>query len=158
MKNRKLALLLCLMLLFSVLSPATALAAPPELETPVDDPLEPAPYTYINSIGISFTIGGGGATTDCCETYIPNTAYSCTLTMRLQEKVDGVWNTTNPIKKWSTSGRDTVYLDETYNSVGYGTYRLSVTVDVYSGSTIVESVTRYSRVAVYSSKGVTYYI
>lgn len=157
MKNRKLALLLCLTLLFSVLSPAMAFASSPDPETPVDDPLDPDPYTYIDSIGISFTVGAGGATTDYCSTYIPDTTKSCTLTMRLQQKVNGAWNTTNPIKTWSTSGSDTVYLDKTYNSVGYGVYRLSVTVDVYSGNTIVESRTEYSRVADYDSTGVIYY-
>lgn len=158
MKNRKLALLLSLVLMFSILSPAMALAASPEPETPVDDPLDPDPYTYIDSITINFSLYQGGSTSDYCSAYIADRNYHYTLTMRLQERVNGVWDTSNPIATWTNSGSGTVYISESYSGLPYGTYRLSATVDVYNSSDLlVESVTEYSRVAVYNSSGIAYY-
>ena len=158
MKTRKLALLLCLTMLFSILSPSMALAAPPEETTPVDDPLDPEPYTYLNSMSFAFEINSGSSS-DYCSAYVPNRNYHYTLTMRLQQKVNGVWDTANPIMTWTNSGSGTVYISESYDTLSYGTYRLSGTVSIYNSSNIlVESVTEYSRYAVYSADGVGYYI
>ena len=65
MKTRKFALLLCLLLLFSMVSPAMTFAASPEV--PVDDPVDPDPYVCINSIDFSpdsTRLLTGGI--DCC--------------------------------------------------------------------------------------------
>lgn len=159
MKTRKLALLLSLTMLFSILSPVMAFAASSDLDTPVDDPVEPEPYAHIDDIGIDFCVYQGGSSDDYCSAYIADRNYHYTLTLRLQQKVNGVWDTTNPIKTWSNSGSGTVYIDESYSGLSYGYYRLSATVDVYNSSNLLcESVTEYSRVAYYSSAGVFYYL
>lgn len=156
MKTRKLALLLCLTMLFSILSPSMAFAAGLEPDDPVD-PIEPDPYTYISQIGIDFRMYSNGNSSDYCSAYVPG-GYYYTLTMRLQKQVNGMWDTTNPLITWSTSGSHTIYLDKTYNGLSYGYYRLSATVSVYNSSGLLcESVTEYSRVAYYSSAGVYYY-
>ena len=157
MKTRKLALLLCLTMLFSILSPSMVYAAHLDPDFPPDDPIEPDPYTYIDSIGIDFRMYTNGNTSDYCEAYVPG-GYNYTLTMCLQRQVNGVWQTSSPIKTWSTSGSHTVYLDKTYNGLSYGIYRLSVSVDVYNSSGLLcESVTEHSRYAVYNADGVVYY-
>lgn len=157
MKKRKLALLLCLVMLFSILSPSMAFAAHPDPDYPPDDPIEPDPYSYISQIDIDFIMYSNGNTSDYCDAYVPG-GYNYTLTMRLQRQVNGVWQTSNPIMTWSTSGSHTIYLDKTYNGLSYGIYRLSVTVDVYNSSNLLcESVTEHSRIAVYSVDGVAYY-
>lgn len=157
MKTRKLASLLCLTMFFSILSSSMAYAAHLDPEFPPDDPIEPDPYTYISQISIDFTMYSNGNTSDYCDAYVPG-GYNYTLTMCLQQKVNGVWQTSSPIVTWITSGSDTVYLDKSFNGLPYGTYRLSVTVDVYnSNGLLCESVSEHSRVAVYSTSGVGYY-
>lgn len=157
MKTRKLALLLCLTMLFSILSPTAAFAAHIDPDFPPDDPIEPDPYSYISQINIDFIMYSNGNTSDYCSAYVPG-GYSYTLTMRLQQRVNGAWQTSNPIMTWSKSGSDTVYLDKTYNGLSYGTYRLTATVTVYNSQGLIcESVTEHSRTAVYNADGVVYY-
>lgn len=157
MKTRKLALLLCLTMLLSILSPSMALAARLDPEYPPDDPIEPDPYSYISQIDIDFIMYSNGNTSDYCSAYVPG-GYNYTLTMCLQRQVNGVWQSSSPIMTWSTSGSHTVYLDKTYNGLSYGIYRLSVSVDVYNSSGLLcESVTEHSRYAVYNADGVVYY-
>lgn len=150
MKNRRFAFLLCLSLIFSVLSPLATFASSPETSAPVIEEPEPDPYFYIDSIFITFRINSSGKSTDYCSAYIPDTSRNYTLTMRLQKQnSDGTWNTANPVKTWSTSGNDTVYLDKEWY-VLHGTYRLSVTIDVYNAQGLLcESVTEYSHTVTY---------
>lgn len=158
MKTRKLALLLCLAMLFSILSPTMAFAAGLEPDFPPDDPIEPDPYSYISQINISFRMYSNGNTSDYCSAYVPG-GYHYELTMSLQKQVNGVWQTSNPIVTWITSGSHTVYLDKSFNGLPYGIYRLSVSVDVYnSNGLLCESVTEHSRIAVYNAGGVAYYL
>lgn len=157
MKTRKLALLLCLTMLFSILSPSMAYAAHLDPEFPPDDPIEPEPYTYIDSISIDFRMYSNGNTSDYCSAYVPG-GYNYTLTMELLKKSGSSWNVP-ATATWTNSGSGTVYIDTSYNGLSYGTYRLAVTVDVYnSAGLLCESVTEYSRIAVYNSNGVGYYL
>ena len=156
MKTRKLALLLCLTMLFSILSPSMALAADPDPEFPPDDPIEPDPYSYISQIDIDFIMYSNGNTSDYCSAYVPG-GYNYTLTMELLKKSGSSWNVP-ATATWTNSGSGTVYIDTSYNGLSYGTYRLAVTVDVYNSKGLLcESVTEYSRCAVYSVDGVAYY-
>lgn len=156
MKTRKLALLLCLTMLFSILSPSMVYAAHLDPDSPPDDPVEPDPYTYIDSIGIDFRMYTNGNTSDYCSAYVPG-GYNYTLTMELLKKSGSSWNVP-ATATWSNSGSGTVYIDTSYNGLSYGYYRLAVTVDVYNSSGLLcESVTEYSRVAYYSADGVYYY-
>lgn len=156
MKTRKLALLLCLTMLFSILSPSMAFAAQLDPEFPPDDPIEPDPYLYINQINIDFIMYSNGNTSDYCDAYVPG-GYNYTLTMELLKKSGSSWNVP-ATATWTNSGSGTVYIDTSYNGLSYGTYRLAVTVDVYNSKGLLcESVTEYSRCAVYSVDGVAYY-
>ena len=161
MKNRKLAFLLCLTLLFSVLSPAMVFASPPEPTTPVDNPLNPDPYIEISSISMSFSVTTSGTSTSSCNVYVPDTSLHYTVTMEvLKQASNGSWET-NALKAWSyynKSGTADIP-GKTFSLTDYGTYCLAVSVDVYNSNDIkVDSTTEYSRNAVYSSTGVVYYI
>lgn len=160
MKNRKLAFLLCLTLLFSVLSPAMSFASSPETTTPVDDPLDPDPYIKIDSIFMTFSVTTAGVSTSACNVYVPDTSLHYTVTMEvLKQASNGSWET-NALKAWSYYNRSgtTDIPGKTFSLTDYGTYCLAVTVDVYNSNDIlVDSATEYSRNAVYTANGVTYH-
>lgn len=156
MKKRKFALFFCLMMLFSMVSPAMTFAASPE--SPIDDPVEPEPYVCIDSIDFSFQVSTNGSTVAYCSTYVPNTSYTCEVTLELLKMgSNGSWNVA-ATKTWTNTGHGTVYIyNDTYTLPSYGSWRLAGTVEVFSGNTLMDSATEYSRVAVYSSTGVVYY-
>ena len=157
MKTKKLALILCMTLLCSIFSPAVAFASSPELDVPVDDPVDPAPYSYINQIGIDFCMYTDGSSTDYAEVYVPNRNYHYTLTLELLKMSGGSWDVP-ATATWTNSGKGTVYIDESYDGLSYGAYCLAATIDVYNASGLkVESVTEYSRTAVFNSDGIIYY-
>ena len=138
---KKLIPFVCILLLFNMLSPI-ALAYDPD--TPVDDPLDPSPYTYISSILINFDISSAGLTDDYCQVYIPDDTCTCYLYMYLQRwnSNSRVWET---IKSWNTSGSDTITLEkEWYVASGYA-YRLKNTIYVYDSDDLLgESADAYS--------------
>ena len=145
MKTRTLTLLLCMVMVFSVLSPM-ALAASPELETPIDDPVDPAPYTYINSISMALYITNSGKSSDYCQVYVPNRSCTVYIYLDLQRKVSGAsWDSATTVKSWSKSGSGTVTIDEDwYVNSGY-VYRLAATVKVYDSDDLLgDSTTVYS--------------
>ena len=141
MKFKRIIPFICLLLLFSTLS-STALAYDPE--GPADDPLDPAPYTYIQTINIVFDISSSGLTDDYCQVYIPDNTCTCHLYMYLQRwnSSSEVWET---IKSWYAEGRDTITLEkEWYVASGYA-YRLKNTIYVYDSNNLLgESTDAYS--------------
>ncbi len=141
MKFKKYISLLCVLLLVSMLS---SLAFAVEPESPVDDPLDPSPYTYIATINICFDISSSGLTDDYCQVYIPDTSCSCWLDMYLQR-----WNSNTEewetVKSWSKYGVETITLEkEWYVAHGY-VYRLKCIVSVYDSNNMLgEAVDVYS--------------
>lgn len=150
MKFKKLVPLVCMLMLFSILS-STALAYEPD--TPADDPVEPDPYTYISSIFINFDISNAGLTDDYCRVVIPDTSCSCWLYMYLERwnSSTGEWDV---VKSWSNNGSSTITLEkEWYVAYGYA-YQLRNVVYVYdSNDLLAESTTAYSQIIQY---GATY--
>lgn len=136
MKIKRIIPFVCVLLLFSVLSP-TALAIDPD--TPADDPLDPSPYTYIATINIVFDISSTGLTDDYCQVYIPDTTCTATLDMYLQR-----WNTNTSrwetVKSWSKQGVETITLEkEWYVASGY-IYRLKCAISVYDSDGLLGEV------------------
>lgn len=141
MKIKKLIPIICVILLFSMVT-QTALAYEPE--TPPEDPLDPSPYTYIATILVNFEISSSGLTDDYCQVYIPDNSYSCNLYMLLQRWSDslGDWET---IKSWNASGTDTITLEKEWYVVHGYTYRLKNVIYVLdSDGLLAESTSAYS--------------
>ena len=150
MKTKKLIPVVCILLLFSLLSPM-AMAYDPE--TPVDDPLDPSPYTYIAMIDIDFDISNSGLTDDYCRVYIPDTTCSCWLDMYLQR-----WNTSTnkweTVKSWSKYGVETITLEKEWYVVSGYAYRLKCNISVYDSDNLLgEATSAYSDIIPY---GTTY--
>ena len=141
MKQKRIIPFICMLLLVSSLS-STALAYEPE--TPVDDPLDPSPYTYIATINVYFDISNSGLTDDYCQVYIPDNSCTCHLYMYLQRwnSSSEIWET---IKSWYAEGSDTITLEkEWYVASGYA-YRLKNTIYVYDSNDLLgESTNAYS--------------
>ena len=141
MKFKKIISIICIFFLLGIVSPM-AFAIEPDV--PIDDPLDPSPYTYIATINIYFDISSSGLTEDYCRTYIPDTTCSCWLDMYLQRWNSSIqdWET---VKSWSKNGSGTITLDkEWYVASGY-TYRLKCLISVYDSDGLLgESVPVYS--------------
>lgn len=141
MRFKRIIPIICVLLIVNILSPMTLAIEP---EPPVDDPLDPSPYTYIATINICFDISNAGLTDDYCQVYIPDTTCSCWLDMYLQR-----WNSSTnkweTVKSWSKYGVETITLEkEWYVASGY-TYRLKCLVSVYDSNGLLgESVPAYS--------------
>lgn len=144
MKKRSILLALCLALLFSTLSPA-AFAA--DLDTPVDDPVDPDPYLYIHTIDIDLDIASSGAASCYASAFVPDTTKTVYVTIWLQRRAldsTSASDFTTYRGPWSDSGTYTVTVDKlTYVTRGY-TYRLLVGVDVYSGNILVDTTSAES--------------
>ena len=141
MNFKRIISFVCLLLLFSTLS-STALAYDPE--TPVDDPLDPSPYTYIPTINVVFDISSAGLTDDYCQVYVPDDTCTCYLYMHLQRwnHDDQVWET---IKSWNTSGSDTITLEKEWYVVSGYAYRLKNNIYIYDSNNLLgESTSAYS--------------
>ena len=141
MKPKRFIPFVCILLLISIF-PSTASAYEPEM--PVDNPLDPDPYTYIATIFIDFDISSSGLTDDYCRVYIPDSSCSCWIDMYLQR-----WNSSlndwDTVKSWSKYGSSTIALEkEWYVASGY-TYRLKCIVSVYDSDGLLgEAVDVYS--------------
>lgn len=141
MKTRKLSFLLCLVMILSTMAPM-ALAASPELDVPIDDPLDPEPYTYINYITIDLDINNAGKSTNYCHVYIPNSSCTCTITGELQRKVPGAsWNTATTVKTWTVSGSSNIELDKDWYVLSGYVYRFVADVMVYTANGYVGDAT-----------------
>lgn len=141
MKTKKVCFFVCFLLLLSLVSP---MALADELDTPVGDPIDPSPYTYISTIFMNFEISSTGLTDDYCRVYIPDSSCSCWIDMYLQR-----WNSSSndweTVKSWSKYGSSTIALEkEWYVASGY-TYRLKCIVSVYDSDGLLgEAVPVYS--------------
>ena len=149
MKKRSLILAFSLLLVFSLMSPM-ALAAGGEVTVPVDDPVEPAPYAYINSVHTSLSINSAGTSYSYCKVYVPNTAMTCEITMMLQRQTSNTtWST---VASWVNSGTEIVWLYEPYNVTVTGNYRVKTIIDIYdSDDLLCESEPVYSNVVHYNA-------
>lgn len=128
MKSKKfLPLLLCLVLALSALSP-TALAE--DMDTPVDEPVEPEPYQYIYTTYGYVSISGGTATCYCYASC--GSSYICSISMYLQRSTNA--SSWASIASWSTSGTGGASMTR-YKSVSSGYYyRLYYVVRVKNSS------------------------
>ena len=124
MKKHALTLFLCLLVLVSPLIPNAAAAM-------WDEGIQPH-YTRILGIDVGLDISSSGRADCYSQVVLDNTSDTADLTMELQRSNGG--NSWRTIKTWSTSGSDTVTLDKDwYVTSGY-TYRVHITVDVYTSS------------------------
>ncbi len=83
-------------------------------------------------IDVGLNISSSGRADCYSQVVLDNTSDTAELTMELQRSNGG--NSWRTIKTWSTSGSDTVTLDKDwYVTSGY-TYRVHITVDVYTSS------------------------
>ena len=133
MKRVKIKGILCIFLLLSLLVSAASAAVPDE------NPIQPY-YIRILHLNPSLTISSAGYADCHGQVDLDQTSDSATLTMELQRSNNGSdWET---IKDWTASGKVTVVLDKgRYVTSGY-TYRIHLTVQVYTSSgRLVESVT-----------------
>lgn len=141
MKFKRIIPIVCLLLLFSMLSP---MALAYDLEPPADEPLDPDPYTYIATINIYFDISSSGLTDDYCQVYIPDDTCTCYLYMHLQRwnRDTQEWET---VKSWNTSGSDTITLEKEWYVVSGYAYRLKNNIYVYDSNNLLgESTSAYS--------------
>ena len=125
MKTRTLTRTLCLIAIFCLLL-SSASAAAPAAET-----VQPR-YTNIIQYYADLEITSAGRAD--CYVYIKlaNTTDSVTLTMTLQRSSDKTnWS---DVKSWSTTGKSTVYLDESYYVVSGYYYQLVATANVYTSA------------------------
>ena len=136
MKKRTLSMFLCLLLLCNALCFGVNAA---EQGPPVDDPIDPEPYTYISSIGIDLDIASNGKADCYGSVFVPDTTKTIYLTIRLERRP--LTSTSNNdwtnVTSWSTSGTYRVTLDNPYYvSHGY-TYRLKIGVDLRDSNNIL---------------------
>ena len=103
-------------------------------------------YEVIANILISFSISASGRA-DCSATVILPSGYRADLTVELQQKVGGKWDT---IHDWKASGRNFVEVSGPwYVPSGYS-YQLKVTTEVYDAyGNLVEDPIEYSHVRDY---------
>lgn len=132
--KKVITLLLSIVLVFGVMSPA-ALAATG------DSTVQPL-YCRIGTYIIEFDINSSGKSTCYCSVTSDTSTDSVELTMELQRLKDGDWNT---IKTWTGSGTWLATLDKTwYVTSGYE-YQLKITAEVYDSSgSLRETQVEYS--------------
>ena len=136
--KRKTALVLCLMLMLSLMSPFV-LADGAEESAPAVQPR----YSYITSIAVSIDLSPTWKTTDVGQVILSDSTCSAVLIMELQQ-LDGYWK---EIKQWSDSGSRTVILDETWYVLSGYQYRAVVTAYVYNADNeLVETASVISQV------------
>lgn len=149
MKKRTLTLAFCLMLVFSLMIPM-AYAAGPDVTTPGDDPVDPDPYAYIDSVYTSLSINSAGTSYSYCYVYVWDTTKTCEITMMLQRQTSNTtWST---VTSWVNSGVEDVWLYEPYNVTVTGNYRVKTIIDIYdSDDLLCESEPVYSNVVHYNA-------
>lgn len=149
MKKRTLTAAFCLMLVFSLMAPI-ALAADPEVTTPGDDPIDPNPYAYIDTVATSLSIPSGNKSYSYCHVYVWDTTKTCEITMMLQRQTSNTtWST---VTSWVNSGVEHVWLYEPYNVTVTGNYRVKTIIDIYdSDDLLCESEPVYSNVVHYNA-------
>lgn len=126
-KKTMIAFLLTLVMVFSIAAPAVSAvdATNPEIEG-----IEPR-YTRVATFDIDLDIGSNDKSTSYSRVTSGYGKDTINLTMELQQKIDGKWET---IKSWSGSGVITVSLEKDwYVDRGYD-YQVLSTADVYNSS------------------------
>ena len=124
MKKHALTLFLCLLVLVSPLIPTASAAM-------YDEGIQ-LHYSRILGIDVGLDISSSGRADCYGQVALDSISDTADLTMELQRSNGG--NSWRTIKTWSTSGSDTVTLDKDwYVTSGY-TYRVHVTVNVYTSS------------------------
>ena len=136
--KKRILLALCLVLMLSVISPASFIYAD-DFETPADDPVDPEPFVKINIINTSLSINSSGKSSDYSLVYVPDGTCTVHLRMDLQRETStDQWQT---IKYWTKTGTQIVSLDKEWYVVHGYTYRLLISVDVYDSDGLVADST-----------------
>ncbi len=134
---------ICLMVaMFLCVGITNGFAVSPNVEP--DTNISPKFIAIVSCIN-NLTLNPGGLLTCEGETLV-NSAYKAGLTMELQQYINGDWET---IKTWSGSAPQIIYLGYNWYVVK-GTYRLQLTHTAIDGSTVIESVVKYSRTVTYN--------
>jgi len=95
-----------------------------------------ARYSHIDSLLVGLSIDSNGLAV-CNGTVKPSDSNTRTeLTVALEQKINGVWNSANPVESWTASGIGKATITKTGSRYVYkGTYRVVATAKVYDSST-----------------------
>lgn len=135
--KRFVAIVLCVIIVMSF----TAIGVVADETDPSAGSISPM-YEVIYNVYISLDISSSGKAS-CYADVNTSPAYSCDLTVELQEKSDSSWTT---IKTWTATddGAGYTYVDGTWYVLP-GAYQLKVTIEVYnSRGVLVEDPIEYS--------------
>ena len=135
--KRFVAIVLCVIIVMSF----TAIGVVADETDPSAGSISPM-YEVIYNVYISLDISSSGKAS-CYADVNTSPAYSCDLTVELQEKSGSSWTT---IKTWTASddGTGYTYVDGTWYVLP-GAYQLKVTIEVYnSRGVLVEAPVEYS--------------
>lgn len=135
--KRFVAIVLCVIIVMSF----TAIGVVADETDPSAGSISPM-YEVIYNVYISLDISSSGKAS-CYADVNTSPAYSCDLTVELQEKSGSSWTT---IKTWTASddGTGYTYVDGTWYVLP-GAYQLKVTIEVYnSRGVLVEDPVEYS--------------
>lgn len=126
-KKTMIAFLLTLVMVFSIVAPAVSAV---DATNPETEGIEPR-YTRIVTFDIDLDIASNDKSTSYSRIASPYDTDKINMTMELQQKIDGKWET---IKSWSTSGTWIVSLEKDwYVDRGYD-YQVLTTADVYNAN------------------------
>lgn len=133
--KKLLCMLLSVLFMTTMLAPGFCLAAE---EEPFEPPVDIDEYTLTSTITATLSISGNTATVGG-RVSAKNEDTSCSLTVKLQKKINGSWTT---VKTWTASGTLSASVKKTY-IVTSGSYRTCVTATLKrSGSS--EHPVKYS--------------
>lgn len=134
MKKRKLLTLVsCILIVVLAVSAASAAISPR--------------YTYIKSTYTELTINQSGLSNCYSITETSTSTHTISVNVELQKRSgSGSWQY---VKDWDTSGSLFAELDKSWYVLSGYEYRAKTTIEVYSGSTRVETVTEYSNIVKY---------
>lgn len=121
--KKAVTLLLCVVLIFGVMTPAVSAAADKGVSQPN--------YFRIGTFTIDFYIEDSGKSTCYCRVATDESTDYIELTMELQRKEDNEWNT---IKTWTGSDTHVAYLNKNWYVLSGYQYQLKITAKVYDSS------------------------
>lgn len=123
--NKKIAMVLCFIMLFTLFAPIIISKAA-DLDYPEEDIIE-EPYMFVQSANCSVSIISGTATVGTSVDGEYGTYY-IDVTVYLEKRIDGEWQTVN---YWTHSSGSNLTSSDT-TSVSHGTYRVRMTVTAYN--------------------------
>lgn len=130
--NKRIAILLALIVACAGIGHSVVFAAEPQLSTPETEQVE-LRYTHIMSCSSDLKISKGSAA--ILAMYSGKSSFEkVTMTVRLQKKINGTWLTQSQWSKTSTAMSSTF---NTAYTVSKGTYRVYTTFNVNGGDEIV---------------------